>query len=102
MTKVSTQTVSERNKVSTQTVSKINKASNVKQEESEYNIKEKNKAIPCKYFHRKMGCRRGDKCWFYHGDDHITEKNSTKLKKKKRKKLPIMITCSHRNITKNR
>ena len=73
--------------VSTQTVSEKNKVSNVKQEESEYNIKEKHKAIPCKYFHRKMECRKGDKCWFFHGDDHITEKNSTKVKQKENKQF---------------
>ena len=50
--------------VSIQTDPEINEVS-VKQEESKDNIEEKYKEIPCKYFHKIKGCRRGNKCWFY-------------------------------------
>ena len=46
--------------VSIQTDPEINEVS-VKQEESKDNIEEKYKEIPCKYFHKIKGCRRGNK-----------------------------------------
>ena len=64
---VSTETVPERKEVATQTISKINEVLNMKQEESNANIGEKKIEIPCKYFNSLKGCRRGKKCWFYHG-----------------------------------
>ena len=67
------------NDVSTQTVSKINNVLNVKQEQIETKIEEKQIAIPCKYFDTKKGCRRGTKCWFLHDKNHKTEKKNKKV-----------------------
>ena len=63
--------------VSTQTVSEMDEVSNVKQEDSEDKVNEKKNSIPCKYFHKLKGCRRGNKCWFYHD---LVENKSIKLK----------------------
>ena len=80
---VSTQTVSQINEISIQTVSELIEVSNVKQEKSEAINKEKRKkSIPCKYFHKTKGCRRGEKCWFYHDYNPRVDKKSTKLQQK--------------------
>ena len=62
---------------SKETFPKINEAPNVKEKESGGTMKEKQKAIqiPCKYFHKIKGCRRGNKCWFIHDDNHKAEQN---------------------------
>ena len=51
---------------STKTVPGTNYVSNVKHEKIETNDKDKKKTIPipCKYFNKFKGCRRGSKCWF--------------------------------------
>ena len=66
--------------LSTQTVYDINEFSDFKQEVSEAHVEEKHNVIPCKYFHKVKGCRRGSKCWFYHDENHCVEKKSLKLK----------------------
>ena len=71
--------------VSTQTNSEIPEVSNVKQKESEANIEEKKKEIPCKYFHRMKGCRRESKCWFYHDINYKADIKSTKVKQNQTK-----------------
>ena len=38
-------------------------------------------------FHKTKGCRRGNKCWFQHDHDHITEKKRLKLKQNPTKKV---------------
>ena len=69
--------------ISIQTVSELIEVSNVKQEKSEAINKEKRKkSIPCKYFHKTKGCRRGEKCWFYHDYNPRVDKKSTKLQQK--------------------
>ena len=85
---VSTKTVAQMNEVSTQTLPEM-KVSNVKQEESEGNSKEKNKSIPCKYFHKTKGCRRGKKCWFYHDYNHKVDKKSTKQQQNTTEKFKV-------------
>lgn len=35
--------------------------------------KAKNKNIPCRFFHSKRGCRKGDKCIFLHEDMGVSE-----------------------------
>ena len=40
-------------------------------------MEDKLKAIPCKHFHKLKGCRRGNKCWFYHDQNHKADKKST-------------------------
>ena len=59
----------------------------MKQEESKANIEEKYKEIPCKYFHKIKGCRRGNKCWFYHDKSLKAEKQSSVLKQNLNKKV---------------
>ena len=59
---------------------------NVKQEDSEAKVKEKKTSIPCKYFHKLKGCRRGNKCWFYHD---LEENKSIKLKQNQSKKFKV-------------
>ena len=86
---VLTQTVSEINEVSTQTVSEIYEVSNVIQEESAANIEKEKKSMPCKYFHKTKGCRRGKKCWFYHDYNHKVDKKSTKLQQNTTKKFKV-------------
>ena len=68
--------------ISIQTVSELIEVSNVKQEKSEAISEEKKKSIPCKYFHKTKGCRRGEKCWFYHDYNPRVDKKSTKLQQK--------------------
>ena len=63
--------------VTTQTVPKINKVSKVKQEDSEDNIKEENKEIHCRYFHKRKGCMQSNKCLFYH-DENLKAKKECK------------------------
>ena len=70
------------NEVSIQTSFDKNKVLNVKQEEIEANIKEKQKGIPCEYLHRLKGCRRGKKCWSYHDESQKADKKSIKIKAK--------------------
>ena len=72
---------------STQTVSDCKEVLNVKQEESKTSNEEKQKEIPCKYFHRIKGCRRGNKCWFFHDEKYEKEKLSTKVKQNLTKKF---------------
>ena len=66
--------------VSTQTVSTMNEVADMKQEETEAHIEAKNKNIPCKYFQRFKGCRRGNMCWFSHDESHKTEKKCKEMK----------------------
>ena len=73
----------------------MNEVSSVKQEESKIHIEEKHKAIPCKYFHRIKGCRRGNKCWFSHDDYHKAEKKSSK-----NNKIPIKKLKNEANVDK--
>ena len=73
--------------VSTLTVSPIKQVSNVKQEENEAYNGEKFNAIPCKYFNKLKGCRRGSKCWFHHDENYSAEKKRTKLKQNHTKRL---------------
>ena len=89
LNEVSTQTVYQMNEVSTQRVSELIEVSNVKQEESEANNEEKKKFIPCKYFHRTKGCRRGEKCWFHHDYNHKVDIKSTKVQQKLNQKPKI-------------
>ena len=63
--------------VTAETVPKINKVSKVKQED---NIKEKKKEIPCRYFHKREGCTKGNKCWFYHDENLEAKKKSKNFK----------------------
>ena len=79
---VSTETVSQINEILIQTVSELIEVSNVKQKKSEAISEEKKKSIPCKYFHKTKGCRRGEKCWFYHDYNPRVDKISTKLQQK--------------------
>ena len=58
----------------------------MKQEKSNATIEEKKIEIPCKYFNSIKGCRRGKKCWFYHGQSH-EEKKEIKLQQKPTKKF---------------
>ena len=74
-------------KVKVSAVSEVNEVADGKQENSEANIKEFKKEIPCKYFKRKTGCRRGDQCWFYHDFNHKAEKKSEDLNKTQTKKF---------------
>ena len=59
--------------LSTKTVPVTNYVSNGKQEQIETNNKEKKTtiSIPCKYFHKLKGCRRGNKCFFPHEDKNV-------------------------------
>ena len=41
---------------------------NEKKEQRRIRRKEKNKLIPCRFYHSKRGCRRGDQCMFLHDD----------------------------------
>ncbi|GFH44597.1 hypothetical protein CTEN210_01071 [Chaetoceros tenuissimus] len=41
---------------------------NEKKEQRRNRRKEKNKLIPCRFYHSKKGCRRGDSCMFLHDD----------------------------------
>ena len=41
---------------------------------------EKNKTIPCRYFHTKRGCRRGDRCMFLHDDSYQGSNLTSHLK----------------------
>ena len=66
--------------VSTQTVSSINKVSDMKEEKAEAHIEAKHKNIPCKYFQRFKGSRRGNMCWFFHDESHKTEKKRKEIK----------------------
>ena len=68
-------------------VSQVNQPSTVKQDERESNSEEKYKAVPCKYFNRTKGCRRGSTCWFYHDENRKAEKKSTNLKQNNTKKF---------------
>ena len=52
----------------------------MKQEEAEANNEEKYKAIHCKYFPRNKGCRRGNKYWFNHDENHKKEKKNSTIK----------------------
>ena len=72
--------------VSIQTDPEINEVS-VKQEESKDNIEEKYKEIPCQYFHKIKGCRRGNKWWFYRDKSLKTGKQSSLLKQNINKKV---------------
>ena len=74
---------------STKTLPGTNYVSNVKQEQIETNDKDKKKTIPipCKYFHKLKGCRRGSKCWFSHKDQNIEEKKNQNLKQNFTKKF---------------
>ena len=45
-------------------------------------MKKRKKSIPCKYFHKTKGCRRGERCWFYREYNHKLDGKSTKLQKK--------------------
>ena len=58
----------------------------MKQEEIEANIEEKYRAIPCKYYHTIKGCKRGNKCWFYHDQNSKIKMKSSKLKENKNTK----------------
>ena len=75
------------NEVLTKTVTEISKGLNLKQEEIEVAIKDKHKSIPCKYFHRTKGCRRGTTCWFYHDETCKEERKSNTSKQNLTKKL---------------
>ena len=59
----------------------------MKQEKNKSNIEEKYKEIPCIYFHKIKGCRRGNKCWFYHDKSLKAEKQSSVLKQNLNKKV---------------
>ena len=74
-------------KVLTQTLSERNKGLNVKKEEIEVTSKVKHNTIPCKYFHKTNGCRRGKKCWFYHDKSCKEEKNINTLNQNLTKKV---------------
>ena len=73
--------------LSTQTVSDTNELSDFQHEVSEAHVEEKHNVIPCKYFHRMKGCRRGSKCWFFHDENHFVEKKSSKLKQNPNKTI---------------
>ena len=74
-------------KVSTQTVSDTNELSDFQHEVSEAHVEERQNVIPCKYFHRIKGCRRGSKCWFVHDKNNFVEKKSQTLKQKPNKTI---------------
>ena len=56
-------------------------------------MKEKKQEIPCKYFNKIKGCRRGDDCWFYHNHNYKAENKGKSSKynpiKKFKKELNI-------------
>ena len=52
----------------------------MKQETTEAHIDAKHGNIPCKYFQRYKGCRRGNSYWFSHDDIHKTEKKCKEMK----------------------
>jgi hypothetical protein len=43
--------------------------------------KEKNKEIPCRFYHSKSGCRRGNRCMFLHDDDNTSQNSNGERKK---------------------
>ena len=59
----------------------------MKEVENETHVEEKLKEIPFKYFHKVKGCRRGNKCWFFHDEKYEKEKLSTKVKQNLTKKF---------------
>jgi len=45
---------------------------NERKEQRNQRRRDRNKSIPCRFFHSKKGCRRGDQCTFLH-DENIAD-----------------------------
>ena len=83
--------------VTTETVPKMNKVSRVKQEDSEDNIKEKKKNT-LHIFSSKKGCMRGNKCWFYHDENHEAQKKSKNFKPNPIQKFKYELNIKIKNM----
>ena len=61
--------------------------------------KEKNKEIPCRFYHSKFGCRRGNRCMFLHDDDNPSQNSNGERKEIHTSSMEIEDNCDNVNST---